>query len=201
MRIYAELPGYRARQIIGDAFVAAWTWLWVEIGGAVNRSIAALAEPARLLEDAGSDIAARADSAGRQVAGVPVVGRALSGSFRSLEEMGRSLQATGANQQDAVHDIALWLGIAAAGLPILFLLYRWAVRRAAWVREASAAARLRSAPGSLQLLAIRAVARSPLADLRRLAGNPAEDYLAGNYRALAALELNRLGLRAVTGAR
>lgn len=195
MRIYAELPAHRARQIFGDLFVGAWIWLWAWIGRAVTRSIAVLAEPARLLQDAGSDIAIRADSAGRQVAGVPVVGRALSGPFRSLEEMGRSLQATGASQQDAVQDIALWLGILTACLPILFVFYRWAVRRWAWVREASAAERLRREPGALQLFAIRAIATTPLAELRRMSGNPAESYLSGHYGPLAALELNRLGLR------
>ncbi|MEX2430929.1 MAG: hypothetical protein WD645_03310 [Dehalococcoidia bacterium] len=196
MMLYAELPLYRARQIFIDLFVLAWVVVWMLIGRFIFELIAKLAEPARLIQGAGDDLAENASGAAGRVDGVPLLGRYLEAPFQSLERTGRTLQEAGGNQEDAVLTIALWLGILVAALPILFVLLQWGVRRRAWMRQASAARRIRSDPGNLQLLALRAVATRPLADLWMAGDDPAEAYRSGDYARLAALELNRLGLKA-----
>ena len=195
MKLYAELPSYRARQIVGDLFVVAWAAVWVLIGRFLFALINKLAEPGRRIEGAGSDVARTASNAGSRVDDVPVIGRYLEAPFNSLERLGRTLQDAGQTQQDTVHTIAIWVGVLVAVLPILFVLYQWGSRRRAWIVQASASNRIRLDAGSLQLFALRAIATRPLTELRRATPDPAGAYSSGNYAPLAALELNQLGLR------
>ena len=76
------------------------------------------------------------------------------------------------------------------------LLLAWLPGRAAWAREAGAASRLRLAGADLELFALRAVANRPLRQLHRVSLDPAGALRAGDYEALADLELRALGLRA-----
>ena len=195
MKLYAELPLYRARQIAGDLLVIAWVALWVFIGRFMFRLIGKLAEPGRRVEGAGSDLARTASNAGGRVDDVPLIGRFLEAPFGSLERLGRTLQDAGQTQQDTVHTLALWVGLLVAVLPILFVLFQWGSRRRAWIVQASASNRIRLDAGSLQLFALRAIATRPLTELRRATPDPAGAYNSGNYAPLAALELNQLGLR------
>ena len=86
--------------------------------------------------------------------------------------------------------------MAVAVVPIVALLLVWLPRRVSWAREAGAASRLRMDGADLELFAIRAVANRPLRDLHRVTPDPAGDLRAGEYQALADLELRTLGLRA-----
>ena len=83
-----------------------------------------------------------------------------------------------------------------AAVPIAALLVTWLPRRVAWAREAGAASRLRLGGADLELFAFRAVANRPLRELRRVTADPAGALRAGDYQALADLELRSLGLRA-----
>jgi hypothetical protein len=196
MKLYAELPFYRARQILVDLLVVAWAALWVLIGRFLFTLIGKLAEPGRRLEGAGSDLAGTASGAGSRVADVPLVGKYLEAPFGSLERVGQTLQEAGQTQQNTVHTLALWIGILVAALPILFVLFQWGIRRRAWIQQATAAHLVRADAGNLQLFALRAIATRPLTELRLATDDPAGAYDSGNYAALAALELNELGLRA-----
>jgi hypothetical protein len=125
-----------------------------------------------------------------------VVGGELQGPFGRLAGVGQTLADAGATQQEVVHQLALWLGVLVAAVPIVVLLLTWLPRRVAWAREAGAASRLRLAGADLELFALRAVANRPLRQLRRATLDPAGALRAGDYEALADLELRSLGLRA-----
>ena len=197
MKLYAEIPLYRARQLLVDAFVVAWVVAWVRIGSKVHSLIESLTRPGRLIEGAGSDLARGAGRAGENVEGVPLVGGALSSPFESIAQVGRLLENAGQDQQEVVHSLALWLGILLAAIPILFVLYHWIVRRWRWVREASAAERIRIGGAGLHLFALRALATRPITELRKATPDPAGAYASGDYAPLADLELRELGLRPV----
>ena len=94
-----------------------------------------------------------------------------------------------------VQDLALWLAVLLAAIPIVWLLSRYLPGRLRWAGEATAASRLRSEPAAAQLFALRALANRPLPKLRRTAPDPAAAYARGDYEALATLELAELGLR------
>jgi hypothetical protein len=95
-----------------------------------------------------------------------------------------------------VRQLALWLGVVVAAVPVIALLLAWLPRRVTWMREAGAASRLRLDGADLELFAIRAVANRPLRQLHRVSPDPAGDLRAGEFQALADLELRALGLRA-----
>lgn len=196
MKLYAETPGLRTRQLVGDLAVLAWTAAWVAAGVALYRLVEKLAVPGERVEQAGSSFAGDIAEIQQKVGRLPVVGGELQDPFGRLAGVGRTLAAAGVTQQEVVHQLALWLGVAVAVVPIVVLLLVWLPRRVSWAREAGAASRLRMDGADLELFAIRAVANRPLRDLHRVTPDPAGDLRAGEYQALADLELRALGLRA-----
>ena len=196
MKLYAETAGLRARQILGDLAVAAWTAAWVWAGVTLYRLVEKLAVPGARLEQAGGGFAGDVAEIQQRVGRIPVVGNELQGPFGRLAGVGQTLADAGATQQAAVHQLALWLGVVVAAVPIVALLLAWLPRRVAWAREAGAASRLRLDGADLELFAIRAVANRSLRELHRVTPDPAGALRAGEFSALADLELRALGLRA-----
>jgi hypothetical protein len=198
MQLYAQHPVVRARQVGADVGMLAWTVLWVLVARAVHGAVLLLAEPGRAVADLGTSVADSMTSAADAAGGVPVVGDELAAPFGALADAGGSVAGAGVDAQDAVGTLALVLAVVLVVLPVGWLLLRWLPWRVGWAREATAAARLSSAQPDLELLAARALAT---AALPRLAGLPAG--IGGAWRRgepeavrmLAALELQRLGLR------
>ena len=196
MRLYAETAGLRARQLLGDLAVLAWTAAWVAAGLALYRLVEKLAVPGQRVEQAGSSFAGNVADIQETIGRVPVVGDQLQGPFGRLAGTGQTLAEAGATQQQVVHQLALWLGVAVAAVPVVVLLLAWLPGRVTWAREATAASRLRLDGADLELFAIRAVANRPLRQLHRVTPDPAGALKTGEYEALADLELRALGLRA-----
>lgn len=194
MKIYAERPGLRARQLLFDAMSFVWVAVWIRIGMKVHDLIDALATPGQRMEEAGTDFAASVSRLGGRADDLPFIGNRLGQAFGTVAQGGRSLERAGMAQQDAVQTLALWLGVIAAVLPILWLVARYVPGRVRWVREATAAARLRASGADLRLFALRALTTVPLHELRRVSDDPAGDYEAGRFRELAAVELASVGL-------
>ena len=68
MKLYADLPARRTRQIIADVLVLLWVVIWVRTGFAVRDTVLGALGPARSLEAAGdslqgslADVAARVE--------------------------------------------------------------------------------------------------------------------------------------------
>jgi hypothetical protein len=196
VKLYAETAGLRARQLLGDLAVVAWTAAWVAAGVALYRLVEKLAVPGARVEQAGDSFAGDVAEIQQKVGRLPVVGDELQDPFGRLAGVGRTLADAGVTQQEVVHQLALWLGVVVAVVPILALLLVWLPRRVTWAREAGAASRLRLDGADLELFAIRAVANRSLRDLHRVTPDPAGALRAGEYQALADLELRALGLRA-----
>ena len=196
MRVYADIPFVRLRQVLVDAATAVWIFLWVRVGLRIFELIDRLQAPGRSLEGAGDALADRAGRLGEGVADVPVIGRALRAPFRAISDGGVLLQEAGVAQQSAVHTLAIWLAVAIAGLPILLALAAYVPSRVRWLRDASAVARLRAGDPDLALFALRALTNQPVAALAGVSPDPVGEYRRGEYAALAGLELRSLGLRA-----
>jgi hypothetical protein len=196
VKLYAETAGLRTRQLVGDLAVLAWTAAWVAAGVALNRLVEKLAVPGERVEQAGGSFAGDIAEIQQKVGRLPVVGDELQDPFGRLAGVGRTLAAAGVTQQEVVHQLALWLGVVVAVVPIVALLLVWLPSRVSWAREAGAASRLRMDGADLELFALRAVANRPLRDLHRVTPDPAGDLRAGEYQDLADLELRALGLRA-----
>jgi hypothetical protein len=125
---------------------------------------------------------------------VPLVGDDLSAPLASLGDTGDGVAGAGQGLQDAVDTLAWVLAVALVVIPVGWALVRWAGWRLGWARQARAAAVL-----DVELLAARAVATAPLPALAGLPAGTGAAWRAGDAgatRALAELELRRLGLRA-----
>jgi hypothetical protein len=194
MKLYAEVPYHRTRQIVLDAAVAVWTLAWIRLGMWIDTLVNRLQGPGRAIEDAGSGLSGNLTSISEEVDGIPLVGGALKAPFEAAARAGMTLEQAGQTHQDVIHALAIWLGVLFAIIPIGYVLMRFLPSRLRWIREASAASNLRIDADDLQLFAIRAVATRPLYELRRASDDPAGALARGDYEPLAALELGALGL-------
>jgi len=202
MRAYAQHPALRARQLAADLGMLAWAALWVVVARAVHGAVLVLAEPGRAVEDLGASVAGNMESAADVAGDVPLVGDELSAPFDALAEASGSVSGAGQAAQDAVGTLASVLAVVLVVLPVAWLLLRWLPWRLRYVRDAGAARRLLAGTPDLDVLAARALATAPLPRLATLPPGIGAAWHAGEpaaVRALAALELRRLGLRLPDG--
>jgi hypothetical protein len=198
MQLYAQHPGLRTRQVAVDVGMLAWVVLWVLVARTVHGAVLVLAEPGRAVEDLGDSVAGSMHSAAGVADDVPVVGDELAAPFGALAEAGSSVTGAGQATQDAVATLATVLAVVLVALPVGWLLLRWVPARLRYAREAGAARRLVTGTPDLHVLAARALATAPLPRLAALPAGTGAAWQAGDpaaVRALAALELRRLGLR------
>lgn len=196
MRAYADRPALRARQVLADLALLAWAVLWVLLARLVHAAVLVLGEPGVQLESLGTSISDTMGDAAGVARDVPLVGDELSAPFASLGDSGAGVAGAGQGLQDAVTTLAWVLAGALVVIPVGWALVRWARWRWGWARQASSAVRL-----DLDLLAARAVATAPLPALAGLPAGTGAAWRAGDpaaTRALAELELRRLGLRAAS---
>jgi len=198
MHPYAQHPAVRLRQVTADLGVLAWVVVWVLVARAVHRAVLVLAEPGRAVEDLGRSVAGNMNSAADAAERVPLVGDELAAPFGSLADASGSVSGAGQSAQDAVGTLATVLAVLLVLLPVAWLLLRWLPWRLRYAREAGAARRLLAGTPDLEILAARALATAPLPRLAALPDGTGAAWHAGDpaaVRALAALELGRLGLR------
>jgi hypothetical protein len=194
MKLYADPGPLRTRQLVRDLGVLAWCLVWIGLGRRATHLVDRLGGVGRSVEGAGGRFASTLDDVSGTIGRLPLVGDDLDGPFAGASGAGRALQHAGAAQADAVHTLALWIGVLVALVPIALVLWRVVPGRLAWAREATAAAALRLGADDLHLFALRAVVNRPLHQLQRVSNDPMADLAAGRHHALAGLELAALGL-------
>jgi len=198
MQPYAQHPALRSRQVAADLGMLVWLIGWVLVARAVHSAVLALAAPGRAVENLGTSVAGDMRSAAKAAQGVPIVGDELSGPFDALADAGGSVTGAGQAAQDAVGTLAAVLAVVLVVLPVAWLLLRWLPWRLRYVREAGAARRMLAGTPDLHVFAARALATAPLPRLAALPAGTGAAWQAGDaaaVRALAGLELDRLGLR------
>lgn len=198
MQLYAQSPVLRTRQLAADLGMLVWVVVWALVARAVHAAVLLLAEPGRAVEDLGSSVAGNMNSAADAAEDVPLVGDELSAPFDALADAGGSVTGAGQAAQDAVGTLATILAVVLVVLPVGLLLLRWLPWRLAYAREAGAARRLLAGTPDLHVLAARALATAPLPRLAALPAGTGAAWHTGDpaaVRALAGVELERLGLR------
>ncbi|MEU2558631.1 hypothetical protein ABZ626_04705 [Streptomyces longispororuber] len=192
---YAQDPGRRTRQFLGDAAALAWTALWT-VAAVVGYRLAVL------LSRPGPDTGVA--SSRSPAARLPVVGDDVGAALRSVVGFVDAIDPVTLRATFAVAAAALFL------LPIAPVLAAWLPRRLRWVRQAAAASELAGSANGRELLALRALLR-PLDEVAATAaalpdatpGSLAEGWRNADPRTLDALadaELERLGLDPAPGA-
>lgn len=198
MKLYADLPARRLAQLTGDLLLVTWVVGSVLLARLVHDAVMLLAEPGEQVNEASAGLAERFREAGSAVDGAPLVGDELRAPFDGAGDAADQLAAAGLDQVDAVEQLAFWLGLAIAAVPILLALAIYVPRRWAFARNAGAGQRFVDAAEDLDLFALRALAHQPLHRLARISDDPAGAWRRGERAtvvALARLELSEVGLR------
>ena len=197
MKVYADGPVRRTRQMLGDVLLVLWVVLWLELANVVHDATLALARPGREIEAAGEGLADRLRDAGSAVGDVPLVGDQVRSPFEGAERAADQIADAGTAQVEAVEHLAFWLGITVGALPILLVVLVYVPLRLRFVREASAGQRFIDASPDLDLFALRAMSHQPMHRLARVSPDPVRAWREGDadvVRALAVLELKDAGL-------
>lgn len=195
---YSELTARRARQILGDAWLVAWSALWIWVAFRLHDLMMNLARPGIAISDRGNELAASIDSAGENMSAIPLVGDAVAVPFEQMSQTAIAIADAGQTSADAVAVLSRFLAIAVAVLGIMTFAMIWIPLRIMFIRRATTARSFLDASEDLDLFALRAMARQPLHLLAGISDDPAGAWRRGDRRvidALAALELRDEGLR------
>jgi hypothetical protein len=198
MKLYADTPTRRTRQLLADAFIVLWVGAWAYAGRQVHDLVATLRSPADSIATAGQSVNSSLVGAGEQAGQIPLVGDQLRTWLTQAAGSGTTLRDAGASMADTIDRLALGLGLATALAPISIVLALWLYVRIGFVRTARQAQRFIDAGEDLDLFALRAMARQPMRALARVSDDPAGAWRRQDravIRELALLELRDQGLR------
>lgn len=198
MKLYADTPALRAKQVLGDGLAVAWTALWVLVGRFVHSMIGALAGPVGSFRSAGENLSSTMRSGAEAVRDVPLVGDKLVAPFDGAAGTGDGLVHSSDQLVSRINDVATWTGILTAAVPIALGLLWWFGKRLTFVRTASMTQRFIDADADLDLFALRAMANQPLERLDAISHDPVGAWRSRDLdviRRLAAMELKDAGLK------
>jgi hypothetical protein len=197
VRIYADVPAARTRQIINDFLVAGWTVAWIWLAVKLYELVNKLAVPGEKLAGAGDDLSSGLSDASGKVGRVPGVGDSLSSPFDKAAEGAKAIADAGRDQQEIVHQMSWVLALLLLLVPMALVVLVWLPLRVRWIRRASTAVGLRGRPAGRDLLALRALVNQPLRRLVALDPEISAKWRSGDtatVEKLAALELRTIGL-------
>ncbi|WP_433570278.1 hypothetical protein [Streptomyces sp. CA-251247] len=200
MRLYAQTPARRNRQLLADLIALVLMAAAVKFALAVHKAIMQLVEPGRKVESSGDNLAGELDNAGDAASNVPLVGDLLKKPLQSAADASTGFADAGQSLQDAVSQVATLTTTGLIVIPVVFVLLLWLPPRLRWMRRSGDLRRLLDAPGGADLLALRALTGPP-GDLARLQAPPgglADAWRRGDREVIADLSevaLRRAGLR------
>ena len=150
------------------------------------------------LQQAGAGFRDTMTEVGRTLGGIPLIGGGIRAPFDGASQAGQALETAGRDQQEAVLQLALGLGIGLPAIPILMILVLWLVPRVGFVRRAGRARAAAATPAGDDLLALRALATARLPAIAAVSPDALEAWRRGDrdvVARLAALELRAAGVR------
>jgi hypothetical protein len=95
MRLYAQNPALRLRQLAADVGLLVWVVGWVLAARAVHGAVLLLAGPGQAVEDLGRSVGGSMESAAGAAEDVPLVGDELSAPFDALADASGSVRGAG----------------------------------------------------------------------------------------------------------
>lgn len=201
MKLYADRPERRRRQVIADALTCVWVVVWIWAGFRVHAQIEGSAAGARRLESGSGSVAQHLSDAGSAVAKIPFVGSGAEKPFKQAAQASGQLQSAGKDIAVNLDRMAWGLGIAVAVLPLVIAAICWWLSRGRYARTAGVAAALAQLPGGEDLLALRAMTELTPSAVTAIDAAPAAAWRADDrsvIRALAHAYLAMLALDRVT---
>lgn len=197
MNFYARPSARLVRQIASDLFVLIWGVTWWFLGRFTDGVVRAIAEPARRTADLGTGVRDQLTDVANQADGVPVVGDGLGQAFTGLAGTIGGLVSSAEEQVRAIETAATVAGWLTFLVPVALVVLAWLPRRLAFARRSAELRALVETVDGTDLLALRALATLPVAELRTVAPDPMAAWRQGDQQVtlqLAELELVRSGV-------
>ncbi|WP_026211979.1 hypothetical protein [Longispora albida] len=198
MKVYAELPARRTRQIVSDLCALAWAALWGWVAYLIHQTIQELNRVTQAVTKDGTRLEGSLNGAADSARDIPLVGKTLGQKLADAAGVAQSIAKSGQEGTETIGQVALFAAIAVVVGAVVPVLALWLFLRVRWVYRARTAVRLRDLPGGLDLLALRALSSATLKQLTRADPDPAGGWRSGDEGTigrLALLELATLGLR------
>src|SRR5690349_17270358 len=111
MKLYADTPGRRTRQLLSDVLVLLWVSLWVWLGRQTHDVGVELRGPADSHAAAGRPANASLTGAGTQAGQRPLVADQLKQWLGQAAQSGTTLSSAGTSMATTVERVALVLGL------------------------------------------------------------------------------------------
>jgi hypothetical protein len=185
VKLYPSQRGARMRTLTSDLLALLLVVLFGVLGLKVHDAVDALAVLGTGVKDAGGAVTEGFGAAGDAVSGAPVVGDELGDALGEAgEATGGPVEEAGREGEEAVHDLALLLGLLVFLLPTAVYLWQVAPRRLRQIRTLSAASRALAGdmtPARRQALAMRAAFGLPFGRLLRHTPDPVGDLVKDRY--------------------
>ncbi len=197
MKLYADLPARRTRQILWDLVGLALICFWIWLGATVYHGINELGAVGEQMVSVGGSLSQNLTDMGDTLGSVPLIGDGIRAPFDSASEGAQNIVQAGQDQQEFVNNLAWLVAIGLVIAPILATLAFWLIPRVRFAISATRVRAIAANPGGDDLLALRALARRPLNELSSLRLDIAEGWRRGDpevIAGLAALEKRAAGL-------
>jgi hypothetical protein len=190
VKLYPSQPAARRRTLASDVLALLLVVLFGVLGLKVYDTVDELAVLGTGVKDAGGAVTEGFGAAGDAVSAAPLVGDELGEALGEAgEATGGPVEEAGREGEDAVHDLALLLGLLVFLLPTAVYLWQVAPRRLRQIRALSATSRALSGemtPARRQALAMRAAFGLPFGQLLRHTPDPIGDLVSDRYDPLLA---------------
>ena len=190
------LPTGRARVVL-DLVLVAWVAGWIFLGVAIGNQVSGLKQLSSTVTQVGVAVKETGNTVST-LGSLPFVGGRVSDTARQIQRAGDSAIASGRQSQNSVHELSWMLALAIAVIPSVPVLGFYLPMRIADMRERRTLSRLVhehwEEPEFRRRLAERALATIPYRRLVRISSDPWGDVAADRCEALAAAELDRLGV-------
>lgn len=197
MKMYADSPGRRVRQIVTDLLFVVWCGAFVWIGFTVHSMITELEEPSTDASQSADGLAESLRDAGDVVGGIPLVGDDGAKPFDKGADAAEKMARAAEDGSKDLGNLAVALGLYSGLVPLAIVALQYLPRRARFIRDATSGQKYLDAREDLDLFALRALARQPMHVLAKLSNDPAGDWRSGDpvlIERLAELELRDCGL-------
>ncbi|MGQ0550152.1 MAG: hypothetical protein ACT4PY_10855 [Armatimonadota bacterium] len=205
-KLWSELPGARAKEVIADAATVLWMIFWIALGLRLYDHLAPSTALGRTIRSAGIKLESAGQQMGDVLMRVPAVGRVAGDGVRdALTAAGAPLAAAGGELERALAAVVVSVASIVLAVPIVLWLERylpWRLQRLRMVRAAHRAIRVAPRLEGIQverLLASRAIHRLSYEDLLAHTPDPLGDWASGRHEGLARAELASVGLRPLPG--
>jgi hypothetical protein len=198
--LYPDLARSRLGYIVADLAAVLWVAAWLYAGDLVYHAVMTLSTIANGVITAGQQVNDAVSHVQQAVGSLPLVGPALGNDLNPLHGVPHTVITTGYQELQAIHYLALLLGVVVAGVPLLAVALIYLPLRQRKARGFRSLARIVRQPGAnavsatMQVLAARALYTLPYDRLLRYSRDPIGEWREGRYYNLARAAMAEEGL-------